>query len=105
MGDEPTYKERYEAARAEYAKATPRRRRYDICQALNLTRFSIELERLERVGVAKEVTERWKQRALNLLQDVLDVADIPDDLPKNPHAVERRNREREETWGRGTNSS
>ena len=72
---ETTYEERYEENRREHAKASPHRRRYDICTALDMIKLSIELERLERLGVDKRITSRWKDRAKHLLSDILDVSD------------------------------
>ncbi len=70
-----TFEERLEEQRSQYAKASPGTRRYDICTALNMTKLSIELERLERLGVDKRVIVRWKDRGRHLLDDILDVSD------------------------------
>ncbi len=69
------YEKRYEEGRRQHAKDSPRKRRYDICQAINPTKLSIELDRLERLGVDKKITDRWKDRGMHLLQDILDVSD------------------------------
>lgn len=50
-------------------------RRYDICMSLNMTNLSIELERLERLGISKNILARWKDRGKHLLDDILDVSD------------------------------
>lgn len=87
----------YENMQFDYAQETPRARRYAICtKGINMTCLGIELERLERVGVAKEITRRWHDRALMLLQDILDAADGLDGEPKNLPVVERRLQERAE---------
>jgi hypothetical protein len=64
-----------QAAEIEKLKASPRRRRYDICNALNLTKLSIELKRLERVGASKTMTTSWNGRARALLDDILRFSD------------------------------
>ena len=79
MAEATSYEKQLEAHRREYAEASPRSRRYDICMALNMTRLSIELERLERLGVDKRVIARWKDRGKHLLDDILYVSD-----PLNP---------------------
>ena len=79
---EPSYEERIEEKRREYAKESPRARRYAICQGINMTKLSIELERLDRVGVFKSLTTRWHDQALELLHEILSVSDVmesPDD--------------------------
>jgi len=92
MRTDLSYEEQRELGRAQYAKASPRERRYKICSALNMTCLSIEMERLERVGVAPEITKRWKRRAQTLLNDILDVSDIRDEkgVSKNLPTVEKR---------------
>ena len=70
-----SYEERYEEGRREHAKATPGARRYDICMSLDMIKLSIELERLERLGVDPRVTERWKARGKYLLDEILEVSD------------------------------
>ncbi|KKK69590.1 hypothetical protein LCGC14_2932510 [marine sediment metagenome] len=70
-----TYEERYEEGRIQHATASSGSRRYSICMALNMTKLSIELERLERLGVDPEVTARWKDRGRHLLTDILQVSD------------------------------
>ena len=70
-----TYEGRYEEGRRQHATASSGSRRYDICMALNMTKLSIELERLERLGVDPEVTARWKDRGRHLLTDILQVSD------------------------------
>ncbi len=75
MAEATSYKEQYEEGRKQHAKATPRRRHYDICRSLDMIKLSIELERLERLGVDKRVIARWKDRGMHLLQDILDVSD------------------------------
>ncbi len=70
-----TYEEKIEKGRIEYAKATSGARRYAICTALDMTKLSIELERLERLGVSKKVTKRWKDRGRYLLDEILEVSD------------------------------
>ena len=49
-----------------------RSRRYDICRALSMTCLSIELHKLERLGMDKRVIARWYARATHLLDDILD---------------------------------
>ena len=75
-----TPKQRYEEQRREYAKASPRERRYAICtKGIDMTCLSIELERLERlgrVGVRKSLTDRWHDQALELLNEILSVSDV-----------------------------
>jgi hypothetical protein len=66
---------RYEEGRIVHAKADSRTRRYDICMALNMTKLSIELERLERLGVPKRTLARWKDRGRHLLDEILEVSD------------------------------
>ena len=68
------YEKQYEEGRRQHAKASPRRRRYDIRQALNRTNLSGELERLERLGVNKRITARLKNRPAYLLQDILEIS-------------------------------
>ncbi len=75
MAEAASYEELLEGNRKQYAKASSGARRYDICMALNMTKLSIELERLERLGVDKRVIARWKDRGRHLLQDILDVSD------------------------------
>ena len=75
MAEATSYEDRIEEDRRQYAKAPPGARRYDICTALNMTKLSIELERLERLGVDRRVIARWKDRGKHLLQDILDVSD------------------------------
>lgn len=58
---------------------SPRRRRYNLCNALDLTKLSIELQKLEELGVNKQVIARWRDRARYLLRDILDVSDSLDD--------------------------
>lgn len=53
-----------------------RRRHYDICtHAIDPLGLSIQLERLEKLGVSKKVTKRWKDIAMAVLHDMLDVSD------------------------------
>jgi hypothetical protein len=66
---------RYEEGRREHAKASRCTRRYDICMALNMTKLSVECERLERLGVNPKVTARWKDRGRHLLDEMLEVSD------------------------------
>ena len=73
--DVMTYKERYEEGRRQHAKASSGARRYDICMALDMTKLSIELERLERLGIDPRVTARWKDRGKHLLDEILEVSD------------------------------
>ncbi len=73
--DVVTHKERYEEGRRQHAKASSGARRYDICMALNMTKLSIEVERLERLGVDPRVTARWKDRGKHLLDEILEVSD------------------------------
>ena len=70
-----SYEKRLEEYRSQYAKASAGSRRYKICMALDMTKLTIELERLERLGVDKRVIARWKDRGRHLLQDILDVSD------------------------------
>ena len=70
-----TLEEKYEEGRREHAKASSGARRYDICTALDMTKLSIELERLERLGVDPRVTARWKDRGRYLLDEILEVSD------------------------------
>ena len=70
-----SYEERYEEGRREHARASSGSRRFDICMALNLTKLSIEVERLERLGVDPKVTARWKDRGRHLLDEILEVSD------------------------------
>ncbi len=70
-----SYEERYEEGRREHARASSGRRRYDICMALNMTKLSIELERLERLGVDPKITARWQDRGGHLLAEILGVSD------------------------------
>jgi hypothetical protein len=65
----------YEEHRRLYAKASPQGRRYCISRALDLTKLSVELERLERIGVPKRIIARCRVRADHLLKDILDVSD------------------------------
>ena len=53
-------------------KATRRRRHFDICQALNMTNLSIELNRLEELGVPHNVIRRWRNRSRFLLDEILE---------------------------------
>lgn len=75
MKDEMTDDSRYEESRKRHAQASSGRRRYDICTALNMTKLSIELERLERLGVPKETIRRWKARGKMLLDEILEISD------------------------------
>jgi hypothetical protein len=43
--------------------------------ALNMIKLTIECERLERLGVSKKVTARWKDRGRHLLDEMLEVSD------------------------------
>ncbi len=61
---------------------SPRRRRYDICTALDMTKIGIQFERLERLGVSRIHTQRWHDRAMHLLNDILDVSDPLLSAPK-----------------------
>ena len=70
-----SYEERYEEGRREHARASSDTRRYDICMALNMTKLSIELERLERLGVDPKITARWQDRGGHLLAEILGVSD------------------------------
>ncbi len=66
-----------EEQRSEYAKESPRARRYAICtKGIDMTCLSIELERLERVGVRKSLTDRWHAQAMELLDEILSVSDV-----------------------------
>ena len=58
-----------------YDKASPRARRYAICTSLSMTRLSIELSRLKRLGVPKKVLDRWMNRGTMLLDEILEVSD------------------------------
>ena len=69
------YEVALEKVRRQYADESPRKRRYDICKSLNMTKLSIELERLERLGVPKKVIDRWKKRGTMLLDEILEVSD------------------------------
>ena len=73
----PTPEQRIEEQKAEYAKESAGSRRYAICtKAIDMTCLSIELERLERVGVRKSLTDRWNAQAMELLQEILSVSDV-----------------------------
>ncbi len=53
-----------------------RRRHYDICtHAIDPLGLSIQLERLEKLGVSAKITKRWKDIASAVLHDMLDVSD------------------------------
>ena len=53
-----------------------RRRHYDICtHAIDPLGLSIQLEKLEKLGVSEKVTKRWKDIAIAVLHDILDVSD------------------------------
>jgi hypothetical protein len=69
------YAERYEEGRRVHAQADSGTRRYDICMALNMTKLSIECERLERLGVSPRVIRRWEERGMYLLEEILEVSD------------------------------
>lgn len=73
--DVMTREEKYEEGRRQHAKASSGARRYDICMALNMIKLSIEVERLERLGVDPRVTARWKDRGKHLLDEILEVSD------------------------------
>ena len=75
MSSKMTPEQRQEQ-RQEYAEESPRMRRYAICQGINMTRLSIELERLDRVGVRKSLTDRWHDQAMELLDEILSVSDV-----------------------------
>lgn len=70
-----SYQEKYEEGRRQHAKASSGTRRYDICTALDMTKLSIELERLERLGVAPKWIARWKNRGRDLLDEILEASD------------------------------
>ena len=70
-----TREEKREEDRRQHAKASPRRRRYDICTALNMTKLSVELSRLERLGVDSRITGEWKRQGQQLLNEILKVSD------------------------------
>ncbi len=77
MSEKQTYEERLEEQRSEYAKESPGARRYAICtKGINMTSLSIELERLERVGVGKSLIIRWHDQAMELLDEILSVSDV-----------------------------
>lgn len=65
----------HEEHRKKYAKESRGQRRYDICTALNMTKLSIELERLERLGVSRKILKRWKIRGTMLLDEILETSD------------------------------
>ncbi len=72
-----TPEQRAEEQRREYAKQSPRERHYAICtKGIDMTGLSIELERLERVGVRKSLTNRWHDQAMELLLEILSVSDV-----------------------------
>ncbi len=73
--DVMTPEEKHEEGRRQYAKESSDSRRYGICLALNMTKLSIELERLERLGVDPKVAARWKDRGRHLLDEILEVSD------------------------------
>ncbi len=68
-----TGEERLEERRKRYAEEC--KRRYYICRALDMTKLSIELEKLERLGAPKKTIARWKDRARHLLDEILEVSD------------------------------
>ncbi len=70
-----TYEEKLEEHRKQYAEASSRQRHYEICMSLNMVKLSIELERLERLGVPKKVLDRWKDRGRMLLDEILETSD------------------------------
>ncbi len=73
---EPTgYEKALEETRRQYARATPRARRYAICMSLNMTKLSVEFNRLKRLGVPAKVLDRWKARSRMLLDEILEVSD------------------------------
>ena len=72
-----TPERRAEEQKREYAKESPGARRYAICtKGIDMTCLSIELERLERVGVRTSMTTRWHDQALELLKEILSVSDV-----------------------------
>ena len=73
--DVMTAEEKHEEGRRQYAQESSGSRRYGICMALNMIKFSIELERLERLGVDPKVITRWKDRGSHLLDEILEVSD------------------------------
>lgn len=74
---ELTPEEKLEKQRRGYAQESPRARRYAICtRAINMTCLSIELERLERVGVRRSMIDRWDKQAMELLKEILSVSDV-----------------------------
>lgn len=52
-----------------------RTRHYNLCMAINLTSLSVELRKLEHLGVEPRILSRLKDRAGLLLDDVLDLSD------------------------------
>lgn len=68
------YEEWIKETRKKHAQEEHGARQYAICMALDMTRLSIELERLEMLGIPAEITKRWHDRANILLHDILDAS-------------------------------